>query len=106
MTDYKIVLGLLAVAAGFGGYVPYFADIFKGLTKPHIFSWLVWSVLETIGFFAQVVKGAGPGSWVTGVTAVLCLGVFFSAIKRGEKTSPVWTGYASRARFAALWFGR
>jgi len=83
--DYKVVLGLAAIAAGIAGYIPYFWTIFKGQTKPHMFSWLVWFLLEAIAFFALLSAGAGPGAWVLGVTAVLCFCVFILSIKRGEK---------------------
>ncbi|MCL5436088.1 MAG: hypothetical protein M1275_03330 [Patescibacteria group bacterium] len=105
MVEYKIVFGALAVITGLIGYIPYFLDIFKGSTKPHIFSWLVWAILETIGFFAQVIKGAGPGSWMTGTTAILCLGVFFSALRHGEKniTRIDWVCLASALCGIGAW---
>ncbi len=82
---YKIILGVIATAIGFLSYIPYFRDIFKEKTKPHAFSWLVWSVLAGIAFFAQIVKGGGAGSWVNAGTAIMCLSVFIAAIFRGEK---------------------
>src|SRR5690606_9865601 len=62
-----------ATAFGLMGYVVYLKDVFWGRTKPHAFSWLLWSLLASIGFFAQVSEGAGAGAWVTGMTAAMCL---------------------------------
>jgi hypothetical protein len=83
--DYKTVLGIIAIAVGFVSYIPYFRDIFLGQTKPHMFSWFVWAVLEGTAFFAQLSKGAGAGAWVTGTTSILCLSVFVVSLSRGEK---------------------
>lgn len=81
----KEALGIIAVIIGIIGYFAYFRDIFAGRTKPHAFSWLVWGILTGIGFFGQRADNAGPGAWVTGFTAVVCLIVFILAIFRGEK---------------------
>lgn len=85
MLNLKIILGILATIVGLVGYVPYFQDIFKGKTKPHVFSWFIWALLTGIAFFAQVVSDAGPGAWVTGVTAFICLIISILALKNGEK---------------------
>lgn len=63
----------------------YIRDIFRGNTKPHIYTWLIWSIVTTIAFCGQWVSGGGPGSWATGVAAVLTIGTFFLAFKYGTK---------------------
>jgi hypothetical protein len=83
--DLKILLGIIATVVGLIGYVPYFRDVFRGRTKPHVFSWFVWGVLTTIAFIAQLVEDAGPGSWVTGSTAVICLVIAWLALSKGER---------------------
>ena len=83
--DYKTILGILAVIIGLVSYIPYFRDIFYGQTRPHIFSWLIWSLLEGTDFFAQLSRGGAAGAWVTGTTALLCLSVFIVSLSRGEK---------------------
>jgi hypothetical protein len=90
MTEYREILGALAVAIGLAGYVPYFRDIFRGKTKPHAFSWLVWSVLTGIAFAAQVTENAGAGSWITGITALACFAIFLLALVRGQRSFPVF----------------
>ena len=54
MLEYKTILGIIAVIIALAGYVPYFRDIFRGKTKPHAFSWLVWASLTGIAFFGQI----------------------------------------------------
>lgn len=83
--NHKTVLGIIASVVAIGAYIPYFRDIFKGKTKPHIFSWLIWSLLGGIAYTAQVVKGAGAGSWQNGIVTLIYLFIAVLAVFRGEK---------------------
>ena len=85
MMDYKSVLGAVALVIGLLSYIPYFRDILRSKTKPHAFSWFVWSVLTGIAFFAQIVKDGGAGAWVNAGTALMCLAVFALSLFKGEK---------------------
>lgn len=85
MVEIKIILGTIAVIIALIGYVPYFRDIFRGKTKPHAYSWLVWGILTGIGFFGQILNKGGAGAWVTGITALICFTIFFFALKKGER---------------------
>jgi hypothetical protein len=95
----------VATIIGFIGYVPYFRNIFKGKTKPHVFSWLVWGILTGIAFVAQVVEKAGPGSWVTGFTAIICLIIAGLAYSRGERdiTRIDWACFIAAIFGIVLW---
>lgn len=53
------------------GYTAYIYSIFKGNTKPHPFSWIVFATLTAIGFFAQLSDGGGTGSYITGLSALI-----------------------------------
>lgn len=83
--DYKVVIAIVSIVMTLFGYFYYFRDIFAGKTKPHAFSWLVWSSLTAIAFAGQLTDSAGPGAWVTGVTALVSFIIFSLAIKKGEK---------------------
>jgi hypothetical protein len=83
--DYKSLLGILAVLVAFIGYVPYFRDIFANKTVPHAFSWLVWGIVTGIAFFGQIVGDAGPGTWVTGITALVCFVIFVFGVIKGRR---------------------
>lgn len=71
------IFGGIAVALGLFGYGFYVRGILQGNVKPHAFSWLVWGLLTTIAFIAQIAKGGGAGAWVTGVTALCSFGFAF-----------------------------
>lgn len=105
MLDYKILLGLIATVIGFISYLPYFRDVLKGKTKPHVFSWFVWGLLAAITFFAQLVKGGGAGAWATGMTAAIAFSIAIIAIFRGEKDIKIidWLSLFSACIGLILW---
>ena len=80
-----IIFTLLGVLAGIMGFYPYFKDIFLGTTKPHVFTWISWSLINIIIFTAQAASGAGLGSVVAGFLALMCVLISLLAVFRGEK---------------------
>lgn len=104
-TDYKIFLGIVATVIGFIGYVPYIRDTLKGATKPHVFSWFLWSLMEGIVFFAQISKGAGVGAWVTGTGSLVTLFIAVLAWRSPDKqiTKWDWAAFAGAIIGIILW---
>lgn len=104
--EIRTILGSVAVAVGLIGYIPYIRDIFAGRTKPHAFSWFIWGLLTLIGFLAQVADNAGPGAWITGFSAFVCLWIFILALQRGEKQIVAldWLSFFSALLALLLWF--
>lgn len=51
---YGFLSGLLPIISAY----PYIRDILKRKTKPHRAAFLIWAVLGSIAFFAQLAKGA------------------------------------------------
>lgn len=82
----KVALGATATIMSLASYVPYFRDIYRGKTKPHAFSWLIWAALTAIGYAGQVADKGGAGTWVMGVSALLCFAIFLCALHRGERS--------------------
>lgn len=79
--NIKIIFGAIAaLLALFSSYL-YIRDIFRGNTKPHTYTWLIWSIVTTIAFLGQSVSGGGPGSWATGVAAVVTTGTLLLSLK-------------------------
>lgn len=77
------ILGLITVIMTIGLHIPYFIKTYRGTIKPHPFTWILWTLLTFIIFAAQVNGNAGPGSWGTGVTAILCVGITFASFQYG-----------------------
>ena len=84
MNNYKTILAVIGIVVGFIGYVPYIRDVLAKRTKPHTFSWLAWTLLETIAFVAQVAKGGGAGTWVLGFSAMVALFITCIALIRRD----------------------
>jgi len=100
--NYKIVMGFLSALIGVVSFIPYFRDIFRGHTKPHTFTWLVWGVLTSIAFFVQLVEDGGPGTWITGVSALACFVVAFLAMVKGETHIVLVDGLSLLGAFISL----
>ncbi len=81
----KHLLSVIAVALTFIAYVPYYRDILKGKTHPHLYSWSLWGVLTILIIALQIKGGAGVAIWPTISVAVLCLGVVFLSYKRSDR---------------------
>ncbi len=105
MYDIKVILGFLAVLVGLIGYIPYYRDVLGGVTKPHPFSWIGFTLLLGITFFAQVATGAGPGAWVNGVSALGVMGIAILALQRGERDITIfdWVCFAGAILGIILW---
>jgi hypothetical protein len=85
MQDYQSILALIAVAIGIAGYAVYIRSILKGQTKPHFYTHLIWAIISSIAFAAQLHDHGGPGAWVMGLTAAACLSQALLALRYGEK---------------------
>ncbi len=84
--DHKIIIGSIAALLTLVSYTAYFRDIIVERTRPHVFSWLIWSVSSFIIFFGQMVVGAGAGAWVTGSGGLVSFLVVVLAFRQGEQS--------------------
>jgi hypothetical protein len=67
----KEAFGALAIVVTLFAFLPYIRSIRLGRTRPHLFSWLIWGLMTTIMFFAQLDAKGGAGAWPTGIAAAL-----------------------------------
>lgn len=102
MPDLKSILGAASAILLLFGYVPYIRSVAVGRTKPHAFSWLIWGLLAAIGFAAQVVKGAGAGSWMTGFEILMYFTVFALALIKGVRRFDSLDWYTLGLAFLAI----
>jgi hypothetical protein len=98
--------GWISLAIAVASYLPYYASIFRGRTRPHAFSWFVWGPLTLIAFFAQDVSGAGAGAWATGLTGILSLLIGVLALFYGERdiTRADWLSFAAALIVIPVWY--
>lgn len=85
LANDKAIFASLALLLSFAAFIPYLRSILAGITRPHLFSWLIWSISMVIAFAAQLSDGAHLGAYHTGFSSLICLFVCFMALKNGEK---------------------
>lgn len=83
----KEIFAALAIILTLFSLADYMRSVFwlKAVT-PHAFSWLIWGILNTVGFFAMYSDGAGLGAFIfvfssTGCFVLSCYGFFTSKVK-------------------------
>ncbi|KKQ24519.1 MAG: hypothetical protein US40_C0003G0061 [Candidatus Roizmanbacteria bacterium GW2011_GWC2_37_13] len=81
----KEFIGLVTVILVFVSIIPYIIDIFRNKTKPHMFTWMIWTLTTSLTFFGQWQKGAGAGSWTTATAGLLVVFIALISIKKGSK---------------------
>ena len=81
----KEFLGIISVIFGFATFLPYYRGMWRGTAKPHIFSWIPWTVTTGIAFFLSVTNDGGDGSWILGVQTLCCFAVLVYALRKGER---------------------
>ena len=99
-------IGVVAVLLGISGFARYLFDMSRGTTKPHIFSWGVWFLLEGTGFLIQWQSGAGPGSWVMLVSTIgiLCVFIYSFRYSKVLVRSVDWVCLVGAVISFVLWY--
>lgn len=83
--SYKIIFGLISAIIGVISFLPYLKDIFARKTKPHIYTWLIWTIIQGIGVIAMIIDGAGAGSWALVIGTLFIFFIFLLSFKYGSK---------------------
>lgn len=81
----KEIVGIITVLFALIGSVTYLVDVIRHKTKPHVFSWLTWSIVATLVFFGQWTSGAGAGAWSAGVISLMTIMITLFALKNGVR---------------------
>ncbi|HEM7873031.1 TPA: hypothetical protein U2L53_005506, partial [Burkholderia multivorans] len=99
------VLGVVGSAVSLVAAVPYALAIYRRSVRPHLFTWLIWSVVTVIAAAGQFVAGAGPSAWCTAAIAVTCVLTFVASIFRGERgwTRADWVCLCAALSAIPLW---
>ncbi len=106
MFSVTIILGLTAGLIAIISYLFYLREfLIKKRTKPHAYTWLIWSILTGIGFVTQVLYNAGIASIALGLTSLLTGIICIAAFYKGEKDiRPVDTASLIGAGVALLFW--
>jgi hypothetical protein len=83
--DFKLFFSSLASLLLIIGYLPYFRDIFKKKTRPHLFTWLIWTITQ--GTSAGLLMWGG-GKWSSlglVIGSFLVFSIFLLSFKYGTR---------------------
>jgi hypothetical protein len=104
---FKEMISAIAVVITFTAFIPYIREIFKGTTKPHVFSWIIWGTTTFVVFLAQLEGKGGVGAWPLGVSGSITIFIAFLAYaKRGNTaiTKTDWFFLVSALSSLPLWY--
>jgi hypothetical protein len=79
------VFAVTATIISIISFIPYLRDLRAHKIKPHLFSWVVWSLMTLIYFFAQVSGGAGIGALTTAITGIMTIYIAIVAFRHSDK---------------------
>lgn len=81
----KELLGGITIFLSLVGYIPYLRDVFRGKTKPHAFTWIVWTLVTFIVGAAQLAAGSGWGGVHNLTTGLVCAVIVVYALRNRDK---------------------
>lgn len=83
--NLKILLGFLSAIITFIAYFSYTKDAIQGKIRPHLITWIIWSIVTVVVFIIQIFNNAGAGSWGIGITALLSIIISIVAVNNPRK---------------------
>lgn len=104
---YKEIFSALAIAITFYAFLPYIHSIKDGVTRPHVFSWIIWGSTTFIVFLATLAEKGGAGAWPIGISGIITIYVAFLAYVNKSDTSitPVdWVFFLAALGSIPLWY--
>ncbi len=81
----KELLGVVSALIAVGVTIPYLWLTLKGKIKPHVYTWLIWSLTTGIAALARTLSEGGAGAWAQWASAASCILVTLLALSHGEK---------------------
>jgi hypothetical protein len=87
--ELKLVFAVIATVISTASFYPYFRDIFRGMTKPHLYTWLIWTVTTGTATAAIWRGGGGVAVVSPAISVVLTFFVFLLCFRYGTKNITV-----------------
>jgi hypothetical protein len=103
----KDVLGHIATLLTFISFAPYLIGALTGKVRPHLFSWVIWSLSTLVVFAAQWQAHGGAGVWSIGwggVLTVIIAGIAF--VKKSDLSRHIsdWIFFIVALLSIPLWY--
>lgn len=83
--DYKIISAIISAMLVVVFFAPYLRDILKRKTKPHTYTWLIWTITQGTALAGIWYGGGGAGSWAILVSTIVVFLIFLLSLKYGTK---------------------
>ena len=100
--DIKLILAISATIITIVAYIPYFRDVFKRRTKPHMYTWLIWAITQGTATFALLQGGGNFGAISLFAGTILVIIIFFLSFKYGTKNITKHDTYVLGAALLAI----
>ena len=81
----KLLLAGVSALFEFGAYATYVRGMFRGHTRPHAYSWLVWTLTQGTALAALWYGGGGWGALGLVVGTILAFSIFLLSFRHGTK---------------------
>jgi hypothetical protein len=85
VSNLRFVSAIIAVGSLTIGFYPYFRDIFKRKTTPHLYTWLIWAFTQATATAASWYGGGKFNALTFAISTVLVIAVFCLSFKYGTK---------------------
>lgn len=81
----KLIFAIITIIITVIAYIPYFRDIFRRQTKPHLYTWLIWAITQGTASFASLYGGGKFGAISLFAGATIVFIIFLLSFKYGTK---------------------
>ena len=84
--DIKLVFSIIATLITIiWGFLPYIGDIFRNKTKPHIYTWLIWTITQGVATVGLIYGKGGWGALELLIGTFFVFIIFLLSFKYGTK---------------------
>ncbi|MEK7463586.1 MAG: hypothetical protein AAB610_00480 [Patescibacteria group bacterium] len=98
----KPFFGTLSVIIAIISFVPYIKDVLARKTTPHIYSWLVWTILQALATIAILKENPWWSGLGVGSVGLVSLVVFLFSFKYGTKNITIFDTVCLIGALAAI----
>lgn len=99
---FKTACTVSSAIIGTACFIPYIKDIYRLKTKPHIYTWIIWTILQVTGVIAMRESGAGIAVLSLSSGAVFCGFISILSIKHGTKNITAFDTFCLIGSLAAI----
>ncbi len=85
LSDTKLIFTVLSTAVFIFAFGNYLRDMFRTTTKPHIYTWLIWTITQGIAVAGLWYGNGGWGSLALTISAVFVFLVFLFSLRYGTR---------------------